>query len=176
MADLHFDKARTEWVTRDGPVRCIRLRGAFMGAATYVTETPGGLFINGDCPVGGRRGCGTFDAKTLAWLRGVRGSCLHQRFLRETWSAERFVAGLKDAAEDAEDYGYSLSALQEAMKPHVDWQERGEMRAFEAWTDEIGGESEDSPGYGLDAKDCRLLDEIAACVAELFARDEVSRA
>ena len=69
----HFDPAKTEWVVREGPVKCIRLVGAFGGMPTYVTETPGGVFINGDAAVAYRGGWGTFDSKTRAWLAGARG-------------------------------------------------------------------------------------------------------
>lgn len=178
MSKRHFDPARTEWVVREGPVKCIRLRDVLMGAATFVVETSAGLFIHGDCTIGDPRGCGTFDAKTLSWLARARGAYLHKRFLSERWSAAEFVSGIRAilADEDVEDLGYDLEELREIVRLGAGcWQEAGEAGAFEAWSD-AKGEGEDFPGHALDPKSCELLDEVAACVAELFARGDSAAA
>lgn len=171
MADpLHFDPTRTEWVVREGPVRCIRLQDRLTGASTYVTATPGGVFINGDATIDGSHGCGTFDAKTLEWLARARGSYLHHRFIEERWDPEHFVRSVADilADEDAEDYGLKLDDLREIVEMGVGyWQEGGEAAAYEAWTD-AGGDGEDFPGHCLDPKACCRLDEVAACVHALM--------
>lgn len=168
--DRRFDPTRTEWVVRDGPVRCIRLRDRFCGASTYVTETPGGLFINGDMAIGTTRGCGTFDAKTLGWLRTARGDYLYARFLETSWTTDRFLRGVREALDDdPEEWGLDSDALR-AILFNV-WID--EADAYGAWCD-AGGDYESFPGMGFNVHDVALLDEIAEIITDFLATLETT--
>lgn len=170
----HFKLEATAWVQREGPVRCIRLVGDFSGLPSFVTETPGGVFINGNCTVGSNHGCGTYDRKTLAWLRSARGDYLHQRFLEKGWREEVFVQRIRELREDprsAEDSGYDMTSAPTPNDLHfTDWTPD---TAFNAW-EQMGGEADDFPGYALNPKDCALLDEIALCVDWLMSQGGAS--
>lgn len=165
----YFNKEKTTWILDNESVRCVCLIDHY-GFKTYVTETPGGLFIQGDASIGPLGGCGTHDAKPLAWLISGRGEYLYDRFLKKAWSGERFreeVAAL--TAEEIEDCGYDPNEIQNILESHdrVGWIAKGEDSAYNAWF-AAGGEGEDFPGYNYDERDCRLLDEVAACVTWLL--------
>ena len=167
----HFDPTLSEWAQRDGPIRCIRLRDVIGGRSTFVTETPAGVFIHGDVIVGPANGVGSTAGRSLWWLACARGAYLYGDFLTQEWSAERFLENVAALTqEEIEDYGYHPEYLADILDVSAEsWRERGPYAAYSEWT-EMGGEGEDMPGYGYNAKHCAILDEIAECVREFMER------